>query len=262
MSRVAPITSPAARQPELPSSGVRTAISFLLFVHLFLLGGAVLGNLNIRSPLMAKLVSTPGIRQYLSILNLNTAFQFALTDEGDHQVLIALDVPQNSKPAASDSEAEPRMTPAQLNAYKKVELMPQPVSPGIRKRRYLKLGQLLAQGSDETVSFLAVALANGLLNEIQINPPATPQNQGEKQEHHLICFDQVLIPLLPSGSDPAELRVTAFDRTVYPAGKSWGVTQPVNRSEASGAAGGAARRPAMRPQGPVKPATIPANQGT
>ncbi|MCE9552677.1 MAG: hypothetical protein K8T91_04770 [Planctomycetes bacterium] len=290
MSRVPSKSPPISVQPTLPPWGLRTTISFLLFIHLFMLGAAVLGSLSTSSPLMDRLVSITGIHQYLRLLHLNTAFQYSLADERDHRVVIAVDVPTDLKPArpASEGVAENVLTPAQASQYTLLPLMPDNTSPGIRRRRYLKLGQLLSQANEDSTleTFLAAALANGLLGEKQLAPPTT---LDKTKQNHLLCLE--VMPQTMAGFDElpeADRDMTAprwqntvFDGLVYPSGDHWGVTSRVNRSEASGTGPGrpAARPPAKNnksaspavgddksipsaPPAAAPPATIPATQGS
>ena len=254
-----------ATEFTLPPWGVRTTISFLLFIHLFMLGAAVLGSLSTSSPLMDRLVSINGINQYLRLLHLNTAFQYSLADERDHRVVVALDVPADLKPArpASEGAAENVLTPAQVSQYTLLPLMPENATPGIRRRRYLKLGQLLSRANEDSTleTFLAAALANGLLNEKQIAPP---QTLDKTKQNHLLCLElqpqtmDGLDQLPEADRDMASPRwqSTVFDGLVYPSGDQWSVTSRVNRSEASGTGPGrpTARPPARKNQ-PVAPAT-------
>lgn len=264
--------SPPSPVAALPPWGVRTTISFLLFIHFFMVGGAVLGSLSTRSQLMTNLVNIQGINKYLRLLHLNTAFQYSLADERDHRVAIALDVPADVKPVrpAGEVAAENLLTPAQLGQYTLLPLMPENVTPGIRRRRYLKLGQLLSQANEDATleTFLAAALANGLLNEKQLAPPAT---LDKTRQNHLLCLEiqpQSMDGLeqLPEGErDLAAPRwqTTVFDGLVYPSGTHWSVTNRVNRSEASGTAprGPAGRPPANNNQ-PAAPADRKPAQST
>jgi hypothetical protein len=247
--------------PPLPAAGVRTLITFLLFVHFFMVAAAVLGNLDTTSPLMRALINIRGIKQYLGLLHLNTAFQFPLADERDHRVLLALDVPADltAPGAAADSDTPPRMTPAQIEQYKLVQLTPENVFPGIRRRRYLKLGQVMSQiDQDASLAFLSVAMANALLQEQGLLPPAEPD---KTKRNHLLCLQY--FPPAQDGFEQlpeAERKLTAprwqstvYDGWVYPAGDKWSVTERVRRSEASGAA-------PQRIRPPVKKSSQPATE--
>jgi len=257
--------------PPLPAAGVRTLITFLLFVHFFMIGAAVLGNLDTTSPLMRALINIRGIKQYLGLLHLNTAFQFTLADERDHRVLVALDVPSDlTAPGAAqnnDSDAPPRLTPAQVQSYKLIQLTPAKVSPGIRQRRYLKLGQVMSQiDQDPSLAFLSVAMANALLREQDVVPPAEPD---KTRRSHLLCLQ--FMPPAMDGLDQvpeAERQLTAprwqstvYDGWVYPAGDRWSVTERVRRSEASGMAPQRIRPPVKNPPGPAAE-TAPTSQPT
>lgn len=237
MSRAASKSPLPPIQPTLPPWGVRTTISFLLFIHLFMLGAGVLGSLSTSSPLMDKLVSIKGINQYLRFFHLNTAFQFSLADERDHRVVIAIDVPADLKPARpAGEEAVNRLTPSQASQYSLLPLMPEDIGLGIRRRRYLKLGQLLSQANEDSTleTFLSESLANALLHEKQLVPPAT---LDKSKQHHLLCLE--LQPQAMDGLDQlpeAERNMasprwqsTVFDGLVYPSGDRWSVTNRVNR---------------------------------
>jgi len=240
----------------LPAAGVRTLITFLLFVHFFMVGAAVLGNLDTTSPLMRGLINIKGIKQYLGLLHLNTAFQFPLADERDHRVVLALDVPadvQSPNPSA-DSDAPLRLTPAQVQQYNLLQLTPEHVSPGIRQRRYLKLGQVMSQvDQDPSLAFLSEALANALLAQQNLAPPATVD---KTRQNHLICLEFVpppmdleQVPESERGLTAPRWQSTVYDGWVYPSGDKWSVTGRVNRAEASGQA------PRIRPPAQTPPAT-------
>lgn len=252
--------APPASTPALPSQAVRTTISLLLFVHFFMLGGALLGNLSVTSNLMRKLVRVPGIHEYLSLLHLDTAFQYTLADERDHRVMVVLDVPADIKSpaAANQEEAANRLSPAQIAEHKSYALMPESAGPGIRRRRYLKLGQLLSQANEDSTleTYLAVALANGLLKE-QEHP--LPEKADPAFQNHIVCLefapqplDIAQVPDAQRGLTAPRWQASAFDGIVYPSGDKWGVTSRVARSEASGSS---PRRPVLPPQGKSAPAS-------
>lgn len=68
--------SPASPSPQLPGGGARTAISFLLFFHLFALFVAVVGNVP-ASSLLRKLRIIP--RPYLQALDMDLSYRFNFT---------------------------------------------------------------------------------------------------------------------------------------------------------------------------------------
>ena len=118
--------------PGIPSQGVRTLITLLLFFHLFALFAGVAGNFGARSGLRRELRESPGIQPYLRTLWMDTGYDFGLIYNNpydfDHVCQIELN------PTAIENEQTERTF---------VDLMPEGIWDGLRQRRYLSLAQQL-----------------------------------------------------------------------------------------------------------------------
>ncbi|HEX4148839.1 MAG TPA: hypothetical protein VHY20_07620 [Pirellulales bacterium] len=78
-------TSPLS--PALPSPGLRSGLSFLLFLHLFALAVGVTSSNTQSSQLEIGLRKTPLVRPYLQLLSMDLPYTFNLTFGGnDYQV--------------------------------------------------------------------------------------------------------------------------------------------------------------------------------
>jgi len=158
-----PTADPTARSSTaVPPEGLRTLLSFLLFLHLFALSVAVAANARPVSRLRNALLQIPGIRSYLDLLNMDLAYNFHLTHatelDTDHFVEIELDWHGQSDPTAR------RLT------------LPEPgMRPGMRARRFRNLARVMATvvGEDDVESLLPYAVARGLL-----------ASHGIEQGHH------------------------------------------------------------------------------
>jgi hypothetical protein len=224
---------------------------------------------------MSALVDIKGIRQYLALLNLNTAFEYKLADERDHRLLLVLDVPVRTEPARTatrsnpdDQDEPPPLTPAEIGGFKTIAVNENGISPGIRRRRYLKLGQLLAQSNDDSDmrSFLSAAIANGLLNGAldgnRIDPPATAD---KLKKHHIVCLEFLPQPLdglaqvppAERGLDAHRWQQNTFDQYVYPGKGPWGAWSVTRREGHKQTSGAVPVRPVRS-----KDASQPAAQGT
>ena len=109
----------------LPAAGPRTAMSFLLFVHLFALFVACVSN-GAASPLQRRLRFVPA--PYLQLLHMDLSYGFHLTQaelsDVDYLIEMDLENPTSGK--------------------KTVRLPPRDLGPPIRYRRYERLAWLLA----------------------------------------------------------------------------------------------------------------------
>jgi hypothetical protein len=167
----------------LPSAGVRTTISFLLFVHLFLLAVGIWGNFGVRTErdVTDEHGSIAAIHGYLSFFNMDKAYNYPLvtgmSDDWDHEVVVALDVPQTFEG-----------TPEELKHGKTIPFTPRHVWPGIRRRRYQMLGlqiaELAADPDSEPELRVPKVLTEGMLHEF--SQPTTSTSQGSTR-HRFIC---------------------------------------------------------------------------
>ncbi|REJ66742.1 MAG: hypothetical protein DWQ31_13575 [Planctomycetota bacterium] len=144
----------------MPSDGLRTLISFLLFLHLFALSVAVLSRTGTVSGFRSALRTRTGVSHYLNLLGMDLGYDFHLTrnmpDDFDHVVDLVLDAPTGFRGEQEVIEQQQLET---------IELMPEDVWPGARKRRYLSLGLSVAANAsnDEIASEIPKALVTGLL---------------------------------------------------------------------------------------------------
>ena len=151
------VRTPAERAeaPDpLPSQGVRTTLSFLLFLHLSALLVAVASNFGPVSALRGQLGAVPAMKPYLQLLDMDLAYNYQYTYgeqlDDDHSMEIELNWSGAPDPAAD------RM------------LIPEPgIRPNIRYQRYRNLmrnaAERVAEGADE--SLLPHAVARAMLAE-------------------------------------------------------------------------------------------------
>jgi hypothetical protein len=145
----------------LPPSGLRTTLTLLLMLHLFALFVAVVSNFGARSGLRLQLREVPGVRTYLHLLNMDTAYNYHLVfgtrEDRDFQCELILSPGQRPQAAGQGGEDE-RET---------MLLVPPDMWPGSRRRRYLMLSHNMAAnvGDDQIESLLPSALASGMLRQ-------------------------------------------------------------------------------------------------
>ncbi|NIL99316.1 MAG: hypothetical protein GTO53_14590 [Planctomycetales bacterium] len=150
-----------AGQVKLPSSGLRSVLTLLLLLHLFALFVAVVSNFGARSGLRLQLREVPGVRPYLQLLNMDTAWNYHLVfgtrEDRDFHCEVVLQPGGRSSAAESGGGDRSEVIP----------LMPADVWPGSRGRRYLMLAYNTAAnaGSDQVESVLPAALASGMLRQ-------------------------------------------------------------------------------------------------
>lgn len=72
-------TDSTSSPPGGPSPGVRTTITFLLFLHLFALFVAVASNARPVSQMRRQLRAVPAVEPYLQTLNMDLAYNYHLT---------------------------------------------------------------------------------------------------------------------------------------------------------------------------------------
>lgn len=157
---VVPPVCDADSDVPLPSQGVRTIVTLLLFVHLSALAIAVLVNFGTyRSALRNQLGEVPGIRSYLHGMHMDTAYNYqfvlGLQEDWDHTCEILLETPEGFQGQADE-----------IAALESLPLIPEGTWLGMRRRRYLMLGlhTALNLGDDGRESLLPTALANGMLH--------------------------------------------------------------------------------------------------
>jgi hypothetical protein len=203
----------AASETATPSKGVRTVVTYLLFLHLFAVGVAVTSNFGARGGLRLQLREVPGIRPYLQTLNLDTAYSYHLVfgnrEDWDYQCEVELNRTGDG-PAAPGAE--------------KIELMPPDAWPGTRRRRYLMLGlnTALNEGNEQIESVLPAGLANGMLRRHSV--------QGGT--HRFRCVG--LAPLrmsdfdLPGTNDRPLRSTTVYEADLVSGPTGW---DPVKRAD-------------------------------
>jgi hypothetical protein len=135
---------------ELPSSGIRTVITYALFVHLFLLAMAVVGHLPPTSPLRTQLGEIPALRHYPELLAMNSGYNFHLTYG-----------------MVEDSPTFLEVVPPAGSAGEPLIFSPEEVSPSIRRAHYRNLLLEAAMRADQQRSegLLPRKIADYLLRE-------------------------------------------------------------------------------------------------
>lgn len=158
----------------LPSEGLRTVLSLLLVVHLFILFVAVASNFLPASPIRRQLREVPLVQPYLRGLHMDLAYNYHLTygnpADFDYRLLIDLDPATGADP---------------------IELPPPGLQPRIRRQRYYQLTRSMAGFLEDDVmeGIVPRAVAAGLLAEhgvesgshrlrLQYNQPPAPPNAG------------------------------------------------------------------------------------
>lgn len=191
----------AAALPEAK----RNVITLLLLLHFFALAVAIASNFGAPTGLRMHLRKVPGVRPYLQLLNLDTAYSYQLVrgtrEDWDFQCEVT-----------SAGDPEP------------IQLVPPDVWPGIRLRRYLMLSHFTAfnVGDDQTESILPAALASGMLRQ-----------HGQTEGEYLFrCLG--LEPLRLNDeertTDRTFLTSTVYEADLLPAANGW---EPAKRSAPS-----------------------------
>jgi len=186
------------RPDAMPSQGMRTAISFLLFLHLFALGVAVLSNPP-ASGLLQGLRRAPGVRQYLQLLHMDLSYRFhlMLVDDLDMDYFVEADL--------QTPEGERRQV-----------VLPSPdLQPGTRYRRQERLAWQIAnqtllarRGASPGDGLVPQAIATTLLAENGAISGVI------RCRGHLLQAPDQAASLDPAVRDPYAPR---FYRTVYEA---------------------------------------------
>ena len=83
--------SNAASPGPVGSNTWQTAISLLVFIHLFALFAAVVGNFGPVSPLRGRLGAVPLLRPYLEFLDMDLAYNYHLVDASEFDAPLAVE---------------------------------------------------------------------------------------------------------------------------------------------------------------------------
>lgn len=105
----APDSTPPADPPGWPSQGVRTVVTFLLFLHLFAMGVAISSRATAKggpnASIEMALRKVPGLKQYAQTLRMDLSYTYWLTRgpfpdpdvESDHWFEVDLTLPDGSQ---------------------------------------------------------------------------------------------------------------------------------------------------------------------
>ena len=197
--------SPTAKSADsvpadvLPSSGVRTALSLLLVVHMLALFVAVASNAGPPSPLRQAFRNVPGAVTYLQALHMDLAYNYHFTYgeplDTDHFAQMELNWQGQSGPEAT-----------------LLELPDVSIQPGIRRGRYFNLTRTMSglTGVDEIAGLLPLAIAQRLLVENDITEGT---HRFRCRRHYTLDTVDVGSPI-PADRDPED--PSRFD-TIYQA---------------------------------------------
>ncbi len=165
----------------------RKSISGLILLHLIALVIGVVSNAGYESPLRTSLRSVPLVTDYLQLLNMDQAYDDALTygapEDGVHQLQFALDRISTEEVPAEGESSE--------SSKSEILLPDESTWPRIRRRRYENLAfqidelAVAFEGDPHSQTLLAVGVARRLLREIDA-PPGT---------HTLRCLRWSPVPL-------------------------------------------------------------------
>lgn len=219
-----PEDSPAA---SLPTQGTRTAVSFLLFLHLFALLVAVASNARPVSPLRNQLRAVPAIAPYLQLLHMDLAYNYHLTfgTEFDTDHFIELELHRGN--SDSPAQGERLVFPAS------------DAGSDLRAQRYRNLTLTAANliGNDEFGGLIPRAIARRLLVEHSIDEGT----HRVRLRRHLLQPPEAVDSPDPQRSDPYddsyyanayEADVRFFDGELFLTGvASTGETAPVESLE-------------------------------
>jgi len=154
-----PAESPADNSaPGMPSEGLRTLLSFLLFVHLFALAVAISSNARPLSGLRNQLGHIPFLRPYLQVLHMDLAYNFHLT------YALAEDTDQWIELRSAEDNANDL---SGADSGRRMIFPERGIAPPVRRNRYrnlMLLTYLLAQG-ENAESLLPKQIATRLFHE-------------------------------------------------------------------------------------------------
>ncbi len=154
-----------AETSNQPPEGLRTFITFLIFVHLFALGVAVVSRTGTRSGFERNLFERTGASFYLHTLGMDLGYDFALTrrmgDDSDHVCDIVLEAPRGFR--GTDEE----ITDLGLES---IPLMPEGIWSNARRRRYLMLAlRVFMNAADDDISSrIPQELVDGMLAQANV----------------------------------------------------------------------------------------------
>ena len=158
---------------DLPPQGVRTFLTFLIFLHLFSLMVAVLSQTGTVSGFQDALFTRTGIGYYLNLLGMDFGYDFHLTHnmrgDFDHVCDVVLDTPKGFR--GDDEEIDSQN-------LKTIQLIPDNAWLGVRRQRYLKLGlPIYITAEDDIASDIVRSYVTGAL----------AQNGVEGGKHQFRC---------------------------------------------------------------------------
>jgi hypothetical protein len=156
------VTRPAPRtndQSQLPTPGVRTLITFLLFVHLFMLFAAIVSN-EAPSELEQRLRNVPGLRPYVQLLAMDLPYTYHLTYG-----------PTDGPPGETFDADARHWIEVELNLpggkQQKVELPAAGSAAGQMQRRYTNLARRACGLAESTTyaSMIPFAVSSALVHQ-------------------------------------------------------------------------------------------------
>ena len=190
MTVVGPSATANPAESDLPSSGVRSVLSLLLFIHLTGLAIAVLATVSPVSGLRMQLGTVPIVRQYYQLLHLFLGYNFDLTDDAPLDSDLRLEVETNWT-GASRADAQ-KLT------------LPEPgLGHGLRAQHYRSLigttgslvGELSGGDTESVEGLLPHAIAGKLLAEAGIQ---SGKHRVRLQMNRSLTTDEVV----PGQQDP------------------------------------------------------------
>ncbi len=189
----------------LPSSGLRTALSMVLLLHLFALFVAVASNIGSVSELRFGLRNVPGMVPYLQMLHMDLGYNYHLTYDRSldyhHYAQIELDPKSQPQGPKSRSEEQTRL----------LELPGSFGEPGIRRQRYFNLNRTMASlaargknlSDDNMAALLPRAVARTLLAENEIDSGI----HRFRCRYHMARSPRAVASVDPEESDPNNPRL-------------------------------------------------------
>ncbi len=212
-------TGAAQAAGELPSPGIRTTISYAMFVHLFLLAMAVVGHLPPTSPLRTQLGEIPGLRHYAELLAMNSGYNFHLT-----YGLI------------EDSPTFVEVRPRGQSSAEPLVFSPETISPGIRRAHYRNLLLEASMRADQQRSegLLPRKIADYLLHEHDLAKADTDLYRVRLSRRSLLPPERVL-SINPAENDPLakNLIQPIFNVDVFYAGGNLEIIEVASDSDSA-----------------------------
>jgi len=240
VSRMAAETSNASVDPPpLPSEGVRTAITFLIFVHFFFLLVSIKSK-TVSSGLEQDLRErAPGLTPYVQLLGMDLSYMFQLTYYDPTDLELAKETPD----AQDDREALLNFRPTDTEFYVEADILgpsggvektilwpPADLKPGARFHRFQRLVAMAAGfidiGNYAPVSDLAKGIADRIMAENQCRsvklrfrrrvlqnlmvPHTSPRYQAEKDRDPDAPENFPLVYKPELGREPTVFEITAL----------------------------------------------------